>query len=193
MKGQKIKGPSPLSSPVEGEDASRITFSDNYTNLTLLAPFLNIFFCQYQDLNNIGLGLITLVSMHLCPDSGKVILHVPGSMLSTLAKPFSSRVPSASVVPSGNVIRYFSPATGLLLSSTSSISIQDFFFYSLRISDHATGRWPRLRQPGTWQPADFCRSHFFHRPQRHPRSQRWQRPWAKQACQAYPVVVRHRC
>jgi hypothetical protein len=50
----------PLFSPVEGEDASPITFSDNCTSLTLLpAPSLDMSLCQCQDLNNVGLGLMS--------------------------------------------------------------------------------------------------------------------------------------
>ena len=55
---------------------------------------------------------------------GKVIWQLPGSILSTRAKPLSSSVPSATVWPSGRVMRYHSPGTGLSASSTSSISIQ---------------------------------------------------------------------
>src|SRR4029077_9226849 len=50
--------------------------------------------------------------------SGKVILHDPGSIPSTRAKPLWSSVPSATVSPSGRVILYFSPGKGSFSSST---------------------------------------------------------------------------
>ena len=64
VRGQKIKAPSPLSSPVEGEDASSITFSDNCTNLTLLpAPSSDMSLCQCQDLNNGRLALVLIIGI----------------------------------------------------------------------------------------------------------------------------------
>src|SRR6266850_6628093 len=73
--------------------------------------------------------MFSYLGFHACFSRfGNVILHVPGSMPSTLAKPLLSSVPSAAVSPSGRMTRYDSPGTGLSFLSTNSISIQLVFF-----------------------------------------------------------------
>ena len=67
--------------------------------------------------------------MHPCPDSGRSPCRFPGRCHQR-AQSRSDPACLSSHCPSGKVILYFSPGTGLSSSSTSSISIQLFSFSS---------------------------------------------------------------